>query len=659
MSKALTISHFKYKNTSNALKVHTPIGTEYMMLLKQLSGFHYSKTHACWYILNSQDTIDKMLAVFPQNTIQILSENMPLSTSENNTKPLGKAEICIDKEHKRITLRHTYSKPLHAAIGQLEKSFWEKNKREWVLPGTNEIFIALKKLLKEHNFEFELTYKKSMLETETNTMVRYFIEGLQLKNYSQNTIDAYYPYFRQFVLSHEAEKINLLPNQAISQYVEQTIAAEKLSETQQKHLMSAIKFYYEKIVGRPKIYFRLRPEVEIVAKAMGEKELLEITETLKPSRQLLMCLHVGLNMNTDAISRFTLADLKTLIQNAIAENNPLAKILREYSIAHYQANKPANYVFEDAEKQPMQATQLLQIISDVVQKTSSAIPYIYSLENGMQAHKFEYNTRKAYRNAFSLYIKHHGYRHPQLITDDEIRTYLHQMRARYKTSSSYQNGMINALKFYYKYIAKRHIEYRHLIRPKAEKQLPTVLAPAEVIAMIEQTSNLKHKNMIALLYASGLRRSELLHLKLQDIDFARNILLVRQGKGKKDRQSLLSDTFKTLLSQYLQEYKPKEYVFEGATGGQYSERSLERVVIEAANRAKITKHVTPHTLRHSFATHLLENAVDIRYIQELLGHSNIKTTERYTHVAIVNNKNIVSPLDKLGLNNDQQTQNKK
>jgi len=168
--------------------------------------------------------------------------------------------------------------------------------------------------------------------------------------------------------------------------------------------------------------------------------------------------------------------------------------------------------------------------------------------------------------------------------------------------------------------------------------------------MVEQTENIKHKNMIALLYASGLRRGELLDMKIKDIDFERNVVIVRGGKGKKDRQTPLAQNLLGIFKQYIDLHQPKDYLFEGATGGRYSARSLERVVKNAAQAAKITKHVSPHVLRHSFATHLLENAVDIRYIQQLLGHSSIKTTERYTHVANTAQTKVVSPLDKMNLN---------
>jgi site-specific recombinase XerD len=270
----------------------------------------------------------------------------------------------------------------------------------------------------------------------------------------------------------------------------------------------------------------------------------------------------------------------------------------------------------------------------------------------------EYKTIKTYKNQFNSFLRYFNYKHPKNITNEEIKTYLFVCKNKFELSTSYINNAINSIKFYYTNIEKRKIEFGILIRPKKEKTLPTVLSPQEVLQMITVTENTKHKNLIALLYASGMRRAELLNLKINDIDFSRNVINIRAGKGNKDRQTLLSENFKTILKEYLHEYKPVEYLFEGAAGGKYSETSLEKVIKTAAQNANIKKHVTPHTLRHSFATHLLENAVDIRYIQSLLGHTSIKTTQRYTHVANTTKQQIQSPLDKLNFGESEKSENK-
>jgi site-specific recombinase XerD len=165
--------------------------------------------------------------------------------------------------------------------------------------------------------------------------------------------------------------------------------------------------------------------------------------------------------------------------------------------------------------------------------------------------------------------------------------------------------------------------------------------------MIDLTTNQKHKCIIKLLYGCGLRLSELLNLKITDIDSGNMVVHIQNSKGNKDRVVMLSNQLLQDLREYFLVYKPKEYLIEGQGGGIYSEKSVQNVVKDAAKRAGIKKQVTPHVLRHSFATHLLENGTDIRYIQQLLGHSSIKTTEIYTHITDISKSKIKSPLDYL------------
>ena len=184
-------------------------------------------------------------------------------------------------------------------------------------------------------------------------------------------------------------------------------------------------------------------------------------------------------------------------------------------------------------------------------------------------------------------------------------------------------------------------------RPNKQRKLPIVLSASQVKRMIESTRNLKHKIIICLLYSAGLRKSELLGLKLNDIDSSRMVIQVQQGKGAKDRSVTLSPKVLEMLRDYYKAYKPKEYLIEGASGGSYSSESVGNMVKKAAKLAKIRKRVTAHTLRHSFATHLLESGVDLRYIQVLLGHKSSRTTEIYTHVSNHRLSTIESPIDKL------------
>lgn len=182
-------------------------------------------------------------------------------------------------------------------------------------------------------------------------------------------------------------------------------------------------------------------------------------------------------------------------------------------------------------------------------------------------------------------------------------------------------------------------------RPRKDEKLPEVISKKEVQEMINKTYNLKHQCIISLLYSAGLRRGELLNLKISDIDSKRMTVRVEQAKANKDRYSILSEKLLLKLRLYFKEYRPNKYLFEGKVGYPYSGRSVVKIVRKAAQAAHINKNVRPHTLRHSFATHLLESGTDLRYIQILLGHNSTKTTEVYTHVATNTFKTIKNPLD--------------
>jgi integrase/recombinase XerD len=193
----------------------------------------------------------------------------------------------------------------------------------------------------------------------------------------------------------------------------------------------------------------------------------------------------------------------------------------------------------------------------------------------------------------------------------------------------------------------RQLNLKHLYPHSKNKSLPVYLTVREVRRLMENVTNLKHTCIVQLLYGCGLRLNELIHLKLTDIDTKNRIILIRNANGGKDREVMLSPLLLETLQRYYKMYQPNEYLFEGQGGGLYSEKSVQMIVKKAASKAGITKKVTPHTLRHSFATHLLENGTDIRYIQELLGHKSVNTTEIYTHITDIAKLKIKSPLDLL------------
>lgn len=262
----------------------------------------------------------------------------------------------------------------------------------------------------------------------------------------------------------------------------------------------------------------------------------------------------------------------------------------------------------------------------------------------LELKRYANNTVRTYINFFEKFINHFKDKELVAINESDIRSYL-QILIRRKASNSYVNQAINAIKFYYEVVLGMPNRFYEIERPRKERKLPKVLSKEEVLLLIGNTNNIKHRCITELLYSSGLRRSELLDLTFGDIDSQRMLIRVEGAKGNKDRYTLLSATALKNLRIYYREWKPRKYLFEGLKGGKYSAESVAQIVKRAGERARLTQHVTPHVLRHSFATHLLESGVDLRQIQVLLGHGSSKTTEIYTHVATHTFKSIKNPLD--------------
>ncbi|MBC2839733.1 site-specific tyrosine recombinase/integron integrase [Robiginitalea sp. SC105] len=261
----------------------------------------------------------------------------------------------------------------------------------------------------------------------------------------------------------------------------------------------------------------------------------------------------------------------------------------------------------------------------------------------LELKKYADNTARNYISCFSAFMRHVDPTPLEEVDENTIRDYLLEL-ARGDKSDSYINLSINSIKFYYEVVLGMPNRFYSIERPRKTRKLPEVLSVKEVLALRAAISNLKHRCIVGLLYASGLRRAEVLSLKSDDLHFKRKLVHIRQGKGRKDRYSVLSPNLIPELEEYLERYQPRDYLFEGQWGGPYSATSVVRIVAAAAERAGIKKRVTPHMLRHSFATHLLDKGVDLRKIQVLLGHNSSKTTEIYTHVAESSFKGIVDLL---------------
>jgi integrase/recombinase XerD len=231
------------------------------------------------------------------------------------------------------------------------------------------------------------------------------------------------------------------------------------------------------------------------------------------------------------------------------------------------------------------------------------------------------------------------------LTNRDVERFIEDVFVPRKYSISTHRQFISAIKLFIIFYPNSKIENLALTRPNRSKFLPSVLSKEEVIDILRCTKNLKHRAILAMIYSAGLRISELLNLQLKHIDIDRRQIIVKNSKGRKDRNVILAKSFIPLMLNYLQTYNPIIFFTEGRSSQKYSAESIREFLKRSCKIANISKNVTPHTLRHSYATHLLENGIDLRYIQELLGHSKPETTMLYTHVAKKDLLNIESPLD--------------
>ncbi len=268
---------------------------------------------------------------------------------------------------------------------------------------------------------------------------------------------------------------------------------------------------------------------------------------------------------------------------------------------------------------------------------------LQKLEQKMSIEGYKKTTIKAYLYEFRVLLRFYNASAAERVSTKNIEDYLNHLLKR-KYSWSKINLALNAIFFYYNRVAENPRKVKNIKRPKENKKLPNVLSQNEVKLLINNVSNIKHKAILLTIYSAGLRVSELINLKLTDIDSAQNCIWIRGGKGGKDRQTILGESTLQFLRLYFLQYKPKIYLFNGQDGLRYSATSIRKFLKVSTKTSGIKKTVTPHVLRHSFATHLIENGYDITYVQKLLGHTKITTTEQYIHLTTTA---VESPADKL------------
>ncbi len=265
----------------------------------------------------------------------------------------------------------------------------------------------------------------------------------------------------------------------------------------------------------------------------------------------------------------------------------------------------------------------------------------------LQQKAYSSQTIKTYLQEFTQFLAILKNTPANTFTNDRINNYFHYCIMQLQLSESSVHSRINAVKFYYEKVLGLNKLTLNIVRPKKAQQLPKCYSLQEVIAILQTVNNAKHYLILSLCYGTGIRLSEILNIKIADINTDRKTIFIERAKGKKDRYVNLPQSSINHISDYITKYTPTQYLFEGQFGGQINCRTVQLIFQQAKAKANIQKPGGIHTLRHSFATHLHESGTDINIIQKLLGHNDIKTTLIYTHVSQKELGKVISPLDQL------------
>ncbi len=296
---------------------------------------------------------------------------------------------------------------------------------------------------------------------------------------------------------------------------------------------------------------------------------------------------------------------------------------------------------------PMDSAELKLSTNLRSDPTGENVLELQELKKYLQVSRYGNRTIDVYMNMAQLFLGYFKKSDLVMLTNDDIERFNFEVIISRKYSSSYQRQMHTVIKLLLARVNNLHINWDLVTRARTSRSLPEVLSLQEVLMIISAIENIKHRTIISLIYAAGLRISEVLELRIGDIDSMRMQIRIRQAKGRKDRYVVLSEKILVLLRNYYEEFKPQQYLFNGLGGEKYSAESIRKILKATCEKVGIRKHVSPHTLRHSYATHLLENGVDLRHVQELLGHSKPETTMIYTHVTRKKLLSIKSPFDLL------------
>jgi site-specific recombinase XerD len=647
--------------------------------IRELPGRLYSVSRKMWHIPYRDDFqsflskwfsgIEGVKVVFNTKA----GKSPVTNQKDENESGNGAITVCrpavvitVDKQKRCFYVKYDHNKALHEALQMPGKGFWIERYENWVFPGDNQVYQEVIKRIERLGLRWEKQdvvrgdkpasepskrnkdlHLKQLLSPAEKEIILLYHHTFTLKRMSPATKEIYTGFFVQFLRDHRGENVPELTWSQLYQYVKKL--AEQLSTTQLVQAISAIKFYYENTLGREKMYFNIKENYQVkkTLAYLPFHELQPICRNIdSPGDQLILFLVYHCNLGLHSICNLS-AEGEEILSGKISLPGHNSEAMKWFADLVGQARHryaQQKYLIEHKGEQHTPDTlriKLWRILGRYELKEIYRKQYELLLHNT----GFSPETIRHYLGIFMKFLDYHNFKHPAFITDEEIRDYLILHREK---SASHQDSLINAFKFFFEKVHSQTLSGSHAARPRKGFHLPDFFTQQEIWAMLQAAHNLKHKFLIALIYTAGLRRKEAQNLRIPDIILKRNLVLVKDAKGNKDRYTLFSGHLHKLCNDYLKQYKPALYLFEGAHRGErYSFTSMSNVLKSLAKAAGIQRPVNLHMLRHSFATHLLEDGKDIRYVQELLGHKSIKTTERYTHIVNDALTNVSSPFDRM------------
>ena len=641
-----------------------PYNNEFTKKLRTISSFRWSQTKKSWYVAHTKEVLDQLKSLFPE--IELYEKESINSVKNNSPSIVAKTPIKHEKielkkvekksEPTNLYLRKEIKKTIAGDVKinvfgsqiaihlpenaddtrfliSFKFSVWDKQKSCWIVPNKGDNLSELKRYFEKRISEFTIREKiESKKEAGKTDPVK-----VQIKK-------------KEIPIEKEDVKVNVFGRQIAVQLSKDDndtrfLLSLRYSRWDSKKFCWIIPNYRENLQKILEYFdkriceFEIHEQIEInpapeVYQKIDKNEIL-IIKTNNGRLKLFFSLNKDL---TNAIKSMPFNRWNA--QNKYWSVPYTERILND--LKTYANNLKLKCTYQEEEEDKTEKKSKISVYNI---PNYRRCPEEYILK--LREMRYSEETVKVYSAMFEGFINYYHNFELNDIEESMITDYLRHLVLDRKVSISFQNQAINAVKFYYERVLGGLRKVYLIDRPRKEQTLPVVLNEKEISDIIKVTENIKHKAILMTIYSAGLRIGEALALKPKDIDSKRMQIRVEQAKGKKDRYTVLSPKTLEFLRVYFKEYNPKKWLFESPDGDQYSRRSVQVILAMAVQKANIKKRVTIHTLRHSFATHLLENGTDLRYIQNLLGHSSSKTTEIYTHVTTKGFDSIKSPLDNL------------